>query len=1200
MAFKVSSQSTRANLLRPFSFLDKRMKVLELGAGCGALTRYFGENCHLVDAIEGSYVRASIARERCSDLDNVKIFVSDIFNLSFQEEYDIVSLIGVLEYAPLFYPGKDNEEEACLKLLQLATSALKNDGIMIIAIENKLGLKYFSGCKEDHTGKMFDGIYGYPKSSKKLATPLTFSKKELEAMINQVGYEWKQFYYPFPDYKLPNTIIKEDQIYNAADYFLYNWVTTPFEDYSSSRDFIFQESLVLKNIAKAGLFGDHANSFLVLAGKQKPSFVDQYWIAKRYSIERKPQYATETTMRIDPKLKIEKRFLNSDDKNSIKEPIELKELDEEWVPGDLLVLSYYESLASATDPISSIVEMIEPYYKKLITSYGCVSANDNEGYPLLNGLSFDYMPWNIIVNGDNWFYIDKEWMYHHDLLTVDFVIYRLLHHLLERQSPYLQSGIEEDNFITKIINHFFPNYNYERNCINRDLESNIQDIISGPSIEVQINKQRAENRIIKEALITRDQHVADLENTLKDNKEIIQSLSCHISKLELETLDRDNELQEKEQSLTGIQRELQEKEQSLTGIQRELQEKEQSLTGILNSKTWRIAQRVHMLLAPRGSHRERLLKLAFNGMYILKKEGVSSFLIRSTNKVFRIEKMRDLWFRKAYNGIFLNDLVPITVEVGKQDARQAVRWISTVQIEDKAKQAFLTHPPARVTFRIKKVQPLTVFRSFIALLPEMWGRNPGGVQFRISIMSVNGDTKNLSRLSNPTHIYKHRHWLELRLDLQRFMNRDVDLTLSTSVPDGISTDYAWAVWGDPVLLSRKPFREIIGRGISFVKLYGAKGLWSKFIHASEIQASFQSTSQIIMSQPTQAPDWIMQEAPTLTLGEEDLWSDYCTLSRKISAQRQKQIESITPKPSNIISIKDDQLSVVAKSLQFTAVDKPDATIIIPAYNNIKLTIECLKTISQNTQDVSYEILIIDDGSKDDTQEILSSVCNIFYVRNQENLGFNASCNRAAGMARGEYLVFLNNDVQVKDNWLCSLLETFNKFDSVGAVGPRVLYPDGRLQEAGMLANEDASTKLIGLFDDPELPRYNYTREVDCCSGVCLVVPKKVFLDIGGFDVRYAPAYYEDTDLCFEIRRRGMHVYYNPNATIVHYLSATSDAIDVSFKLQSSHAQPAKVSRKMASADFRVKPYSINCFLSSTVSSHTRKRHVVGQGIHRME
>ncbi|MBF0122424.1 MAG: glycosyltransferase [Candidatus Omnitrophica bacterium] len=228
-----------------------------------------------------------------------------------------------------------------------------------------------------------------------------------------------------------------------------------------------------------------------------------------------------------------------------------------------------------------------------------------------------------------------------------------------------------------------------------------------------------------------------------------------------------------------------------------------------------------------------------------------------------------------------------------------------------------------------------------------------------------------------------------------------------------------------------------------------------------------------------------------------------------------------------------------KRITFPKTTKPIVSIVIPVYNQFLQTYLCLKTVANTIAGLEYEVILCDDASTGAIKNIHKFTKNLRVVRNRKNLGFLRSCNRAAGLARGEYLVFLNNDTTPRKDWLNHMVRIANADPKVGIVGARLFFPDGWLQEAGCIIFKDATGWNYGRGKDSSSPEYNYVKEVDYVSGACLMVRRSLWKTIGGFDTRYSPAYFEDTDLAFEVRKRGYKVIYQSQAEVVHYEGVSS-------------------------------------------------------------
>ncbi|MEA2159343.1 MAG: hypothetical protein QOD66_1723 [Solirubrobacteraceae bacterium] len=220
-------------------------------------------------------------------------------------------------------------------------------------------------------------------------------------------------------------------------------------------------------------------------------------------------------------------------------------------------------------------------------------------------------------------------------------------------------------------------------------------------------------------------------------------------------------------------------------------------------------------------------------------------------------------------------------------------------------------------------------------------------------------------------------------------------------------------------------------------------------------------------------------------------------------------------------------------------DEPEVSIVIPLYAHAELTQAALWAIRDNTTFLNYEVILVDDSEDQPTKELLKRVRGAKIIVNQHNLGYLRSVQKGAAAARGRWIVLCNNDIEPQPGWLAAMLDCGESRPDVAIVSPKFLYPDGRLAEAGGIIWRDGTGANYGRGADPTACHYEYRREVDYGSAAALMVKADFWRGVGGFDERFMPMYYEDTDLCFEARLRGSRVMYEPRALVVHVEGATA-------------------------------------------------------------
>ena len=431
----------RSQLLSGFDY-DSSKKVLEVGCGCGAITRFLGETFEHVVSIEGNVHRANLARLRTRDLNGISIICAPFQEIEFKEKFDIVFCIGVYEYSSSFVNGDDPYEE----VLNYFDELLTPNGIVVIAIENQFGMKYFSSSSEDHVGLMFEGVEGYHRIIDKVKT---FGKNEIREKL-QPHYNDIKFYFPYSDYKLADGVLSEEFLNSGKAGELVSQFKS--RDYRGQRKSLFDEALATFELEKNSKLPFFANSFLIVAAKKEITGVSFDQLGVLYSPNRRSIYSTKSIIRKNgDEIIIEKNMLS--DNNAIDKDIKLVGCTSIWSEGLSVQTQVYMNSKSKS---KSIEEIFSPCIPAINFLKDNSTIKNDIRY--LEGKYVDATWANLYCDKEKCDFIDQEWIYNNDIkfnLLIIRSIYRFLinHYDLKNSSPHLQ-GSHTKNLIKKVAHTF--------------------------------------------------------------------------------------------------------------------------------------------------------------------------------------------------------------------------------------------------------------------------------------------------------------------------------------------------------------------------------------------------------------------------------------------------------------------------------------------------------------------------------------------------------------------------------------------------------------------------------------------------------------------------------------------------------------------------------------------------------------------------
>lgn len=1088
---------TRANLLRPIQEMLKGADVLEVGAGCGAITRFLGEAGARVVALEGSMRRAGIAAARCRDLPNVVVVNDKFEEFGPHAKFDVITLVGVLEYSRIYGTGSD----PVLGMLRHARKLLKEDGVLVVAIENQLGLKYFAGAPEDHLGVAMAGVEGrYTEQG-----VVTFGRVELQQRIASAGFCRSEVALPFPDYKLPTAVILPAGYSNES-----RFPASILASQSARSDpqlpgrTLFSLGQVFSVVGQNALLADLSNSFLLLAGKSPSSTTFSKaapnTLAVQFASNRQAGFAKQSLF-VDTGDGIDVVRSRLSDTPPPASALMGQKLETEPFYSGMHWGQALESIVSTPGwSVGQIAVWLDVWLKALLAYAALQPANHVNKAAVLPGDCFDAVPRNLIVGKDAARFFDLEWVPIAPL-SLGFMIFRAINssftsvsRIAPPSDPRLAHVPTLIRAVSRQLGFIMTQTEIESHY---DAEASYQDEVLGivrtaPQQDAMDTFYLPVSRAVGEMLGESDTNeLAKLDSELHETLEKLQDAMASLEAERAHVLELEQ--------AHGITQAL------LVSAETEL------AAGLAHSAALSDMEARSSQYAHENSHLQSLLDMARERVSALDAE-LTALHATAQQSEIRVDQ-------KDAEIASLHTLMEKTIQERDDEIHRLWQVVGEAE-ESKVEFIRLQHAAnqalAALNMGVADAESAEVLASQLTTrLIEI--KESNSWRWMAPFRALRYSLFTAGR-------YFDRKIAQPILRLLGTSSRAAYRALPLSQPKKMALKSAIFRSTGPLLSETNAYRR-----------------WD----------AHRRTHAPYLESVGHAPPADMQiQNPLWEIDGVREWADYGVVERRIRAAGETGSASVAPKAFTTISFAHGNLLAVASKIEVPAPgDSPDITILIPAYNHIRTTLECIASICASAADEpSFEILIANDASTDETAATLSAIPNLRVVTQPKNLGFLRNCNEVSRSARGRILVLLNNDVQVVAGWLSALTDCLEADPCIGAVGPRIVYPSGHLQEAGTSLRSDGTSNMIGLNADPNMDRFAYDRDVDYCSGACLMMRTSDFVELGGFDESYAPAYCEDSDLCMRFRKNGRRIVYCAGATVIHHLSKTSDSMPSDYKL----------------------------------------------------
>ncbi|MGK5090438.1 glycosyltransferase [Deltaproteobacteria bacterium TL4] len=1132
----------RSNLLRPFQWKDCR-SVLELGAGCGSLTRYLGENVPEVVAIEGSPKRALIAALRCQDLPRVSVICNNFQDTQFDRKFEIVTLIGVLEYSGTYINAKSPYQT----VLELAQQHLTEEGIVILAIENQLGLKYFDGCVEEHTGVTYKGIEGYDSR-----TPMrTFGKKQLTQLLQSAGLECMEFLYPFPDYKLPQGVMKT----SSPDYqnhppFLYQWLSYGgSENYGNSRVKGFQEFLAAKELESNGLLGETANSFLVLAGRSQRTikrFLGSKWLVRKYSVNRAKPYMTEVQLCVDNhQFQIKRSPLYPELLEPSIQTTPLAHYAYEETPFITGTPLMEHVLRASTESINAWKKVLQQWHDFLIQEASKYEIKKGH----LPGDYVDCVPWNLMETATGELILfDREWNYR-ETLPIEYILCRgliyIYHWLFRWLQVTLLAQLPEPS-LRKFCNYCFNMLHLSltesqwSNYLQWEWEFQKQtSLYLGQDFETY--RQKLENyappNYPREAapLLAQLSTIATLYDqavsTLEHQNKIVKSL-------------------EKIRNIRSVSKRLTQR------TQHTLQASIWIPLVAPFKKRWPFWKNLYQQFGWRHVMKEvlkrildRLGRIGFKGFVAivdtfpgiiqkgLKGIPISDdpyyyvWLLRHYPKTADLKKRR-----QQVDTLRFRPLISIVMPVYNPPERFLREALESVLQQAYPDWELCIADDASTKPYVHQL--LEHYRSLDARIKVVFRQNNGHISQASNSALVLASGDYIALLDHDDLLTPHALY-EVASFLNTHPHADMIYTDEDKVDERnrLKSPYFKPDWCPDSFLTKMYTCHLGVYRRSMIQQIGGFRPGYEGSQDYDLVLRFTEQTDQIFHIPEVLYHWRMHKDST-AIGPDNVKPYAFIAAEKALADamlRRNEPGTVTGIP-NLLGFY--QIRYQIKSYE-------RVSILIPTRDLSPILDRCLRSIFEKSTYPNYEVILIDNGSTEpQTFKLIEKWKQSEPQRFRcypLDIPFNYSKlnNFAVSQSTGRYLLFLNNDTEVlTPDWIDAMVEQAQR-PSIGAVGGLLLYPDGTIQHAGVVLGLGGAAAHSHRGELPLRPGYfgqvwsinNYS----AVTAACLMCRREVFDEVGHFEEALA-GHYNDVDLCLSMVAKGYHNVYLPHVKLSHHES----------------------------------------------------------------